>query len=58
MAAYHDKSLPEYSRYSASFGMAEYRSGQDAGVEAVFERADARMYEYKKEFKKANGSYR
>ena len=56
--AYENESAEEYCRYSASFGMAEYKPGTDTGVEEVFKRADALMYEYKQEFKKANGSYR
>ena len=56
--AYENNSVSEYCRYSASFGMAEYDPAGDKNVEDVFKRADKLMYEYKKEFKKANGSYR
>ncbi len=56
--AYHDDSVPEYSRYSASFGISEFDRTRDEKVETVFERADAEMYEYKKEFKKIYGRYR
>ncbi len=55
---YEDKSVSEYCRYSASFGMSEYNCTYDESVEEVFKRADKYMYEYKQEFKKANGSYR
>ncbi len=53
-----DESVEEYCRYSASFGMADYVPAIDDSVEEVFKRADALMYEYKKEFKKKYGSYR
>jgi diguanylate cyclase (GGDEF)-like protein len=56
--AYENKSVSEYCRYSASFGMSDYNRTYDKSVEEVFKRADKYMYEYKQEFKKANGSYR
>jgi diguanylate cyclase (GGDEF)-like protein len=55
---YHDESLPAYARYSASYGMAVFDLDKDRSVEEIFKRADALMYEYKKAFKKVNGSYR
>ncbi len=56
--SYNDSSKPEYERYSASLGMAEYNPGQDKSVEDTFKRADGMMYNSKKEFKAKYGSYR
>ena len=57
-SSYKNENLQPYSRYSASFGMAIYDPLLDKSVEEVLKRADQRMYEYKKEFKRINGSYR
>ena len=57
-AAFSDESVEPYNRYSASFGMAEYKAGSDRTFYDVFKRADSSMYEFKKEFKKIHGSYR
>jgi len=46
-----------WMRYSAAVGMAELAS-DDNTLEFVFKRADKAMYEEKKAFKAANGSYR
>ncbi len=56
--SYNNTSAKEYCRYSASFGMAEYDPSSDKTVEDVFKRADKLMYDFKKVFKKAHGSYR
>ena len=56
--AYKNSRVEEYRRYSASFGMAIFDPENDKCVEDVFKRADSLMYEYKREFKAANGSYR
>ncbi|MCR4891295.1 MAG: GGDEF domain-containing protein [Lachnospiraceae bacterium] len=56
--SYNDSSKPEYERYSASLGMAEFIPGKDKSVEDTFKRADGMMYSSKKEFKAKYGSYR
>jgi diguanylate cyclase (GGDEF)-like protein len=57
-AAYSNKEVEPYYRYSASYGLAIFDPLLDKSVEEVLKRADQRMYEYKKEFKRVNGSYR
>ncbi len=56
--AYNDESQEPYLRYSASYGMAIFDPLCDKLVDEVLKRADQRMYEYKKEFKRIHGSYR
>jgi diguanylate cyclase (GGDEF)-like protein len=56
--AYNNENLEPYFRYLASFGMAIFDPLCDKSVEEVLKRADQRMYEYKKEFKRIHGSYR
>ncbi len=46
-----------WERYSASAGLATCRQ-DDETIEAIFDRADERMYQDKLEFKKKYGSYR
>ncbi len=45
-----DTSLPAWNRYSAAIGMSVWASGDD--VDAVFSRADQKMYEEKAKMKK------
>lgn len=55
---YNNDKLEPYCRYSASFGIAIFDPLCDKSVAETLKRADQRMYEYKKEFKKVHGSYR
>ena len=56
--AYTNENEEPYCRYSASYGHAIFDPLLDKTVEEVLKRADQRMYEYKKEFKRIHGSYR
>ncbi len=56
-ASFANNDVPSEERYTAAVGFSEYSSG-DENTEAVFRRADDSMYEDKKIFKIANGTYR
>lgn len=53
---YQNTEAEPFQRYSASCGMAEYESG-DHTIEAVFKRADQKMYEEKNLFKQKNDKF-
>ena len=55
--SYAQEDKEPWLRYSASLGISENRSG-DTTFDLVFRRADKAMYEEKKKFKQAHGSYR
>ncbi|MBO6214720.1 MAG: GGDEF domain-containing protein, partial [Lachnospiraceae bacterium] len=48
-----DPTLEPWEKVSASIGIAIYEPARDKGTETVFKRADAKMYENKKEMKAA-----
>lgn len=52
MQQQQNTSLQPWERISAAIGLATYKRGSDTRVEDVFRRADARMYERKKEMKR------
>jgi len=55
--SFADTSVDPWLRYSASVGVSDY-SDSDSTFEVVFKRADSVMYDDKKAFKQAYGSYR
>jgi diguanylate cyclase (GGDEF)-like protein len=57
MQSYLNTDAQQQERYAAAVGMSAYAAG-DNSVEAVFRRADDIMYEDKKKFKEAFGTYR
>ena len=55
--SFADTSVDPWLRYSAAVGVSDY-SDSDSTFEVVFKRADSVMYDDKKAFKQAYGSYR